>query len=182
LDINDFEDFLQLNLQEIEQYMRENGRARGMVVRVGPAEAQNYQTIMLDDDWCSPGWKVTYPIRPFTCVPPAKLPTLFDVQQSTRPNYLWQIRACEEHHVYQYIFKHLDQFHLSDSPKLMDRTAGELMEMVQLPLAQSKHRVISEMINIQCCNLIGEHEHGSLENRYVILVEPALNLLDIIDL
>jgi len=183
MNINDFEDFLQLNLNEIEQYMRENGQVHKMVVTVSEAKEQNYETIIIDNDPSSVVWKVTYNIRPLTCIPTAKLPNLFDIQQSTRANYLWQIRAGEEHHVYQYIFEHLNQFYISNLPKLMNRTQEELVQMVKFPLAQTDHRIISEMINIQSCNVQEEHEHDNNEKeRYVILVERALNLLNIIDI
>ncbi|CAF4051919.1 unnamed protein product [Adineta steineri] len=183
LNINDFEDFLEFNLTDIEQYMRENGQAHGMVVTVTEAKEQNYKTIIIDNNLSSTLWKVTYNIRPLTCLPHTKLPNLFDIQQSTRSISLWQLYADNEHHVYQYIFKHLDQFRISNLPTLMNKKQEELIQMVEFPLEQTEYRIISEMINIQCCNIAGEHEHDVNEaERYVILVEPALNLLNIIDI
>jgi hypothetical protein len=183
LDLHDFEDFIQLNLNEIELFMRENGKAHGMVVTVGHAKEQNYHIINIDDNSSSMIWKVTYNPRFLDCISPDSLPNLYDLQQNTRSNYLWQIRARQEHHVYQYIFKNLNLFYINNLPQLMNKSQDDLMRMVEFPLEQTEHRIISDMINIQCCPIRSVHQHKHLEEQtYAILIEPALNLLDIIDI
>ena len=67
----------------------------------------------------------------------------------------------------------------------MNKSVEELIEMVQLPLNQTNHRFIAEMIDIQNCSASEpcNHHHATNEcYRYVILVEPALDLLDVIDI
>ena len=179
LNIHRFEDFLHLELNEIEQFMRENGQAHGMVITVVEAQEQNYEIISAEDEASTTNiWKVTRNPRPLSCLPPSSLINLYDLQYQTRSHSLWKIRAREEHHVYQYILKHLSQFNIDDLPSLMKRSLDELIDMVQIPLVQTNHRFISEMINIQ----IGSAGELDEAYRYVILVEPALNLLDIIDI
>ncbi|CAF2527860.1 unnamed protein product [Rotaria sp. Silwood2] len=183
LNINNFEDFIQLNFDEIELYMHENGIAHGMVVTVDQAKQQNYQIINLDNDPTSTVWKVTYNPRCLTCIPHNNLPNLYDLQNATRSNYLWQIRAKQEHQVYQYIFSNLTLFNINTLPALMNKTQDDLIKLVEFPLEQTNHQIISEMINIQCCHRNDENEHSHFEQeRFVILVEPALDLLDIIDI
>ncbi|CAF0874787.1 unnamed protein product [Rotaria sp. Silwood1] len=183
LNINDFEDFIQLNFDEIELFMRENGRAHGMIVTVDQAKQQNYQIINVDNDPISIVWKVTYNPRFLNCISHNNLPNLYDLQQTTRSNYIWQIRAKQEHQVYQYIFKNLNLFNINTLPKLMNKTQDDLIKLVELPLEQTEHQIISEMINLQCCHRNDPHEHSHSEQQiFVILVEPALNLLGIIDI
>lgn len=181
LNINDFQDFIQLNLDEIELFMRENGKAYGMIVTVDHAKQQNYQIINIDNHPLTMIWKITYNPRYFDCISFNNLPNLYDLQQTTRSNYLWKIRAKEQHHVYQYIFTNLNLFYIENLPKLINKTEEELIKMVKLPLEQTEHRILSEMINIQSCQIQGQHLHSQSEQqKYFISVEPALNLLDII--
>jgi len=183
LNINTFQDFIQLNLDEIELFMRENGKAHGMVVTVDHAKQQNYEIVNLDNDPLTMVWKVTYNPRFLDCISLNNYPNLYDLQQNTRSNYLWQIRGKEQHHVYQYIFENFNQFHINNLPQLMNKTQEELIKMVEFPLEQTEHRILSEMINIQCCQIQGQHSHShSEQEKYFICVEPALNFLDIIDI
>ncbi|CAF1048350.1 unnamed protein product [Rotaria sordida] len=183
LNINHFEDFMELNLDEIELFMCENGRAHGMVVTVDKAKQQNYQIINLDNDPTSIVWKVTYNPRFLNCISHKNLPNLYDLQRTTRSNYLWQIHTKQEHEVYQYIFKNLNLFHIDTLPDLMNKTQDDLIKLVELPLEQTDYQIISEMISLQCCHRNDQHEHHHSEQQvFVILVEPALNLLDIIDI
>ncbi|CAF0890192.1 unnamed protein product [Rotaria sordida] len=183
LNINHFEDFMELKLDEIELFMRENGRAHGMVVTVDKAKQQNYQIINLDNDPTSTVWKVTYNPRFLNCICHKNLPNLYDLQRTTRSNYLWQIHTKQEHEVYQYIFKNLNLFHIDTLPDLMNKTQDDLIKLVELPLEQTDYQIISEMISLQCCHRNNQHEHHHSEQQvFVILVEPALNLLDIIDI
>ncbi|CAF0944844.1 unnamed protein product [Rotaria sordida] len=183
LNINHFEDFMELNLDKIELFMCENGRAHGMVVTVDKAKQQNYQIINLDNDPTSIVWKVTYNPRFLNCISHKNLPNLYDLQRTTRSNYLWQIHTKQEHEVYQYIFKNLNLFHIDTLPDLMNKTQDDLIKLVELPLEQTDYQIISEMISLQCCHRNNQHEHHhSKQQVFVILVEPALNLLDIIDI
>ncbi|CAF3458839.1 unnamed protein product [Rotaria socialis] len=183
LNINYFEDFIELDIEEIELFMRENGRAHGMVVTIDKAEEQNYHIVNVDEDAMSIIWKVTYNPRFLTCIPHNKLPNLYDLQQTTRSNYLWQIRAKQEHQVYQYIFNNLNLFNINKLPELMNKTQDDLIQLVEFPLEKTEHKIISEMINLQACNRNDQHDHHQSElQKIIILVEPALNLLDIIDI
>jgi hypothetical protein len=183
LNINDFEDFIQLSLGEIELFMRENGKAHGMFVTVNHAKQQNYEIINVDDDPLTPIWKVTYNPRYLDCISLNNYPNLYDLQQTTRSNYLWQIRAKEQHTVYEYIFRNLNKFNRNNLPKLMNKTEEELIKMVELPLEQTEHQILTEMINIQCCQIQGQHEHSYNEQeKYFICVEPSLDLLNILDI
>ncbi|CAF4573906.1 unnamed protein product, partial [Rotaria sp. Silwood2] len=183
LNIRGFEDFIELNLDEIELFIRENGRMHGMVVTVHQAKEHNYHIININNDQSTMVWKVSYNIRFLDCISNNNLPNLYDVQQNTRSNYIWQICAQQEHKVYQYIFKNLDQFHIRNLPALMNRTQEDLIKMVEQPLEQTDHKIISDMIDIQCCKIRDLHQHNESEQlKYVILVEPSSNLLDIINI
>lgn len=185
LNINDYDDFLDLNLEDIELYMRENGKAHGMVVTIDQAKQQNYSIINTDNDFDSTSmvWKVTYRPRFWDCIPQNNLPNLFDLQQTTRSDYIWQIRAKYEHQAYQYVFQHLDLFHISNLPTLMNKTQDDLIKMVEVPLEQTDHRILADIAILQSCSRNDPHEHPpSEQQKFVILVEPALDLLDIIDI
>jgi len=183
LNINDFQDFIQLNLNEIELFMRENGKAHGMVVTIDHAKQQNSEIINLDNDSLGIVWKVTFNPRFLNCISLNNLPNLYDLQQTTRSNNFWQIRGKEKHNVYQYIFRNLNKFNINNLPQLMNKTEEELIKMAEFPLEQTEYRILSEMINIQCCQIQGQHEHHhSEQEKYFICVEPALDLLNIIDI
>ncbi|CAF0993683.1 unnamed protein product [Didymodactylos carnosus] len=179
LNIFEYKNFLDLSLTEIEQFMRENGENHGMMVTVEQALVQNYEIINVEESCINTVWKITYHPRLLICAQLNDKNNLYDIQL-LRPNYLWQIRAVSEKQVYRYLFNHLEQFHLEKLPKLMGKNQHELLEMIESP----DYQLQSEMINTQCCNIKSEHIHdkSTQDERFAILIEPALNLLDIIDM
>lgn len=121
ININDFDNFTKLNLDDVELFMRENGQAHGMVVSIDQAKQQNYEIINLTDDPTSVTWKVTYNPRFLSCISHENLPNLYDLQQVKRANCLWQIRAKQEHEIYQHVFKNLNLFHINMLPTLLKK-------------------------------------------------------------
>ena len=82
-----------------------------------------------------------------------------------------------------YFISNLNQFNINNLPNLMNKTQDELINMVQIPLQETDHRFVSEMIDIQSCQIQDQHQHTySEQDKYAILVEPVCRLLDIIDI